>query len=464
MADNGKKTTLLSLKIMAVFFIGTNLLRIIFSAVYFKQIGLSVAHVGIVHGASPLSSAIGGIIFGYIADRADLRKPIFTFSYLAYAVTPILATFPKPEYVCNETHLLNGNKTSNFKQIKNHTIAEHLNHFGNTSQWRNFRYHGMTEGNVNEMKQLQAKLQRNQRKVSVQEYSISKEDKSEIGKLHVKSDLHKRSPIKTKNEQRLDNEQSLFVAILIVTIIGDFLSGASINMIDSLVVMSLDDQKQYGTIRLWGNIGQVVIIPSIALITYFKTVDICSKSVNDFAFALLSTSLISMTGWFYALFKVYFPSSQVTENNKYCRGEGTLKELITPLETWSVLINAFFYGAFESAITSFLFLTMVELDPTVANLSIAVANFIRNGAAFFTYLLVAKLLHAIGYRNAFNLACLTYGCSFIVTAVMSSPWLGILVELLASSSYALSMSACVSYIGEIAHPSLAVTAQGEKVT
>jgi len=462
MAEEKEKPSLLHLKIMAIFFVGTNLLKIIFSAVYFKQIGLSATYVGIVQSASPLSTAVGGISLGYIADRADLRKVIFTIAYLAYATTPFFVTLPQPEYQCDDRTFSLAKKTSNVSNLNNHNISEHL---GNSSPWKNFSHHLVnTKENSSVLNLAMKNLSMKKVTTSVPEYISSKQYNYEVYKLDellYPTELSNKSTTQMKL-QKSANEKSLFGYVLAITIIGDFLAGASINIVDSLIVMSIDDKKLYGKIRLWGNIGQVVLIPSIALLTYFKTKDICGQSVSDFAYALYSTSLISMIGWFYALFKVHFPSSKVTEKGNHYIGEGSLKDFFTPLETWSFLINAFFYGVFGGVITSFLFWTMVNLDPREANLSIAVANFVRNGAALITYLLAPKLLHTIGYRNVLSIACVTFCGSFVVTAVMRSTWVGTVTELLASISYALSMSASVSYIGEVAHPSLAVTVQGKK--
>jgi len=74
-------------------------------------------------GASPISSAIGGIIFGYIADRTDMRKVVFLGSYLAYAVTPVLITVPQPIYQCKEPSRIN--MKSKFEAIHYQYVSIH---------------------------------------------------------------------------------------------------------------------------------------------------------------------------------------------------------------------------------------------------------------------------------------------------------------------------------------------------
>lgn len=425
MATEDKKTTsILTCKVLAVFFVGTYLLRFIFSAVYFKQIGLSSTFTGILQGASPIASAIGGIIFGYISDRADLRKTIFICSYFAYAATPFLITLPQPYYHCIEPS--NTNLTNSYTLINQS--------FENGTQLKAFHHLITIEGGPKITDILK------------DAFSIpEKEFPTEI-----------ESPNESKR-----HKVKLFGTELIIIIFGDFLAGASINLADSLLVGAVDDKKQYGKLRLWGNIGQSVTIPSIAVITYFMTVDICGVPVSDFKYALYSASLISSIGLIFSVFNAHFPSSKLNEDSKNCKGRGSLKELITPLETWSFLIIAFFYGAFNGTVTSFLFWKMVDLNPSQANLAIAVANFVRNAAGLATYLLAPKILHAVGYRCTLSISCLIYASSFVVIAVMRSTWLSALAELIVGSGQALSMAACVSYIGEIAHPSLAVTAQGK---
>lgn len=452
-AKEEKKTSVVTCKAVAAYFIGTFFLRFIFAVVYFRQVGLSSTYSGILQGASPLSTAIGGIIMGYIADRADLRKPIFVMSYFCYAITPFLLTLPEPANHCL-------NMMHSDSQVANTSLALH----------RNSTYHPAGSSGLKVQIQNDDELKTTQQ-LQIYENNLFKgtgrflheDDHSTPDSFHsVKTfpnNFTKLVNIPTSEEN--SDVKRLFIILLIITIISDFFAGVSINLADNIMLSAYEDKKQYGKVRVWGNITQTITIPFAAILTYFKRVEICGEAVGDFKLALYVTSIISGTGWLMTIFKVHLPSSKHDEQKKHgTSSEATLKGLISPLGTWSLIIIAFFYGAFRGGISSFLFWTMIDLDQNQANLSIAVANFARNAAGLLVVYFSPQVLHKIGHRNTMSIACLVFGIGFIVAAVMRSSWLGIIVEMFGGAGFAFAVAACVSYIGEVAHPSLAVTAQG----
>lgn len=466
------KTSLLICRVMAMFFVGTLLLRFIFSAVYFQQVGLSATYSGVLQGASRMANAIGGVVLGYAADRTDSRKAIFIISYLFYAVTPFLLTIPQPVNQCvgngNISQGANVNQTE--KNISSSRLLDVLK--GNNSHGHNTSivtrqsilapHQARSVFNDNHNVNMKKDEYTNNKKYIVNIINQANRRKSKRD-IHLDELTSTTTSVNTKNKLPQENDgdmKRLFVSLFVIIIVGDFLGGASINLIDTVFLGAVDDKKRYARIRLWGNIGQAVTIPLIAIITYFKTVQICGVSLSDYKFALYSTLIISGVGWFVAIFKVVFPSSKKDDDNKDNVEEVSVKEFLAPLETWSLLINAFFYGICNGSCATFLFWTMIKINPSQANLSVAASNFVRNLSALGTYFFVPKLLDSFGYRNILNVSCLVYAVGLTVIAFMRNSWIGILVEMLLSAAYALSVSACVSYIGEVAKPNLAVTAQG----
>lgn len=480
MAENRKTTSIFTCRAMAAFLVGTFLLRFIFSSVYFKQIGLSSFHSGILLSASRLAQALGGVSLGYLSDKADIRNTVLAFSYFAFSITPYLLTLPQPVYKCSEKPL---NKSIKRNRQKERNDPEN-------PPWLRPVPSFQSSNDIKESKKISQCLKESSR--VTEEYARSKElvmkkrklfetlyrnftsSKESVGNWFTDHDARQKSQMISNNfaaqnindtnvsREYTENTSVTFFYLLFIIIVGDFLGGTTLNLLDALFLSRVDDKKEYGKIRLWGNIGQVFTIPLTALITYFKEVEICGIYQSDFKISLYITTVISGVGWLVAIFKVHMPSSKIKNEEKLDEETNTasLKELIKPVGTWSLLTMAFFFGFFAGILSSFLFWTMVTIDPSQANLSIAVANFFRNLAALLMYFFMPSILHAIGYRNALSLSYLGFAAAHVTASLMFNPWLGILVETLSSLAYAMSMAACVSYLGEVAHHSIAVTAQG----
>ncbi|XP_020899016.1 major facilitator superfamily domain-containing protein 6-like [Exaiptasia diaphana] len=460
---------------MAVFIVGTFLLRFIFSSVYLQQIGLSSLYSGIILSTSRLAQAIGGLSLGYLADKADKRDAILAMSYLAYAITPLLITLPKPVYKCTEKPLINYRKSNLTRQKEKKGATINLSRLP-AERYPEPRFQKNMKGstddqNLDEISKQTRGEYPNDRQVLMEKRKIFErnktiflpvfQDNSTARVLNVTNNIGTQNINITNVSRKHQENRVTFFYLLLIMVTGDFLGGATINLFDALVVSTIDDKKEYAKIRMWGNFAQAFIIPLTAIITYFKKVEICGISQSDFKIALYITSAISGVGWFFAMFKVRMPSSKIKDDKeKSTNTAASFKELIAPIETWSLLTMSLFFGIFISSLSSFLFWTMVELNPSQANLSIAVANFLKNLAALLVYNFVPTILHAIGYRNALNCSCLAFAASFATASLMFTPWLGVVVEVLASIAFCMAMSACVSYLGEVAHPSIAVTAQG----
>lgn len=447
MEKNERKTSISVCRAMSMFICSTFLLRFVFAIVYFKQIGLSATYAGILQGTSSFAGAFGGIVIGYAADKKpDFRKTIFLISFLSYAATPFLLTLPSPVKHCNqldETSLINVQNYTD--DSHNNGIQTNISFFGHTSRQK--------------LTLLKKALS------SVLADHIDKEKnynmkQNKIDWFRVNQSIDKKADDMHAN---IWNSTMLFATLFVITLIGDSLSGASVSFVTVLMLSAIEDKKHYARIRLWGNIAQSVIIPSVAIITYFKTVQVCGKSVSDYKFALYSTSFISGIGWVFSIFKVSFPSTNAindSDDGIHEEAESSLKDVLKPLKTWSLLVNAFFTGICYGSSNSFLFWTMISLDANAANLSVAIANFTRNMICLGVFFVIPNLLGQLGYRNMLNLSCLAFFSSFMVMAFMSTSWLGILAEIFISVGFSLSQGTCIPYIGEIAKPHQAITLQG----
>lgn len=158
-----------------------------------------------------------------------------------------------------------------------------------------------------------------------------------------------------------------------------------------------------------------------------------------------------------------FPYSDVAdeENKSDIKTQNSVKDLIVPMRNWSFLIIAFFLGVFDGMFSTFMFWYIVEMDQSQATLVIGVANFFRNISAFVTFLASPYILKKIGNIGAVNVSLILNVIAFLTYSVIHNPWLAVIPEIVQFVAFALSMSACVTFIGEVAPPDLAGTAQGK---
>lgn len=493
--QDSKKRSLIINKAFLFFFASTYVLRIIFSSVYFKQLGMSSSQTGILQGASPIAKAFGAFTFGYVADRADLRKGIFLTSVFACAVTPFLLTLPQPKELHCIHHSLRSSQVSEHSQNTDNSKAENGSltksdqHVTSTSKTISYDtlnpykfYHRKFGFDLMMRFQNNLKRQKDEQREKWRRSSVNYYDNK-----HTNVDRHRLYPYPSRSNRStphiytsvtlydtksfynwtFDGSMSnLCSVLLLIIIIGDFISGPALNLSDTSIMHLLDNEKdQYGKVRLWGDIGQSILVPSVAFTVYFQKVGICGILIDDYKISLYLMSAGMFVAFLVGL-KVQMPSSdQLSVHTGDIKDKETtqefLKEFLFPLANWSLLVDAFFLGVFLSSIQTFLFWTMIDLDPSQASLSVGTANFCRTIFSIVAYYASTILLQRIGARNVINLSISTYLVPFVIVAFFRNPWLAILPEVLVYISLALSMAACVTYVSETTPERWSGTAQGK---
>ena len=91
------------------FFVSATVMKIAFSPVYYRQLGLSASYTGILSGTAPFIRGVGAPLLGYLADKTNRRKHIFLVSMTANAKAPILLLIPHTgEQVCKLSRVNRG--------------------------------------------------------------------------------------------------------------------------------------------------------------------------------------------------------------------------------------------------------------------------------------------------------------------------------------------------------------------
>ena len=111
-SSNGRSKpclTEITYKVYYFLFYGSIGSSIPFLAVYFKQLGLSAGHAGVLIGLRLLMEFIGAPLWGWIGDKYKKRKIILFFSVASFSAGTLLVLVVQPEnQQCIETR---GNKT-----------------------------------------------------------------------------------------------------------------------------------------------------------------------------------------------------------------------------------------------------------------------------------------------------------------------------------------------------------------
>jgi len=540
------KTNLIFYRAFLFFFISTYVLRIIFSSVYFKQLGLSSSQTGLLQGVSSIARAFGAIALGCLADCIDRRKTVFLIALFSSTLTPFLLTIPWPNkekclqksprsqllflFTPRKNGMLwdvqsfrlssfkNKNDSSSFQQNAPHySSSKHETSlpFGRTTYQskqpiqikqnnrtsRHFIYY-IPPGSLRKTKTAhllpKPVLRRKESDTHTSNHvrrdtNIEEMQSSKIQGMHTRLKWSNNSQFLSRTEMlrnldgqydmrhssdqtryRLHQDSSMdyvFVILLLITIVGDFLAGPALNLCDTAIMANLGHNKDlYGRIRLWGDFGQMILVPSVAVLEHFSTITVCGLKTSDFTISLWITS----TGMAIALFigfKVNMPSSK--QNSESNNADSVIEEetpivvilrdFITPLSNWSLLANAFFLGVFLSAIQTFLFWTMIDLDASQASLSVGVSNFCRNITSMVAYYYSTILLQRFGIRNVINISIGTYLVSFVIAAFFRNPWLAVIPDCLVYMALAFSMTACVLHVSQVTPVSWSGTAQGRNV-
>lgn len=557
-------TKLLYLRGFYAFYFSSMMLRLVYSPVYFKQLGLSSTYTGILNGAGPFINAFGGLLFCYIADKTNKSKIIFLVSLLACVANPLLLTFPQtpcleaghakgiPNVANSERKLHegiagNGRKIVVMKSRNSNSQTSDLGHnqlgaksrrlqntedairkkeYGRTSRthypktihsslledsitvktrrpeflnktgssfpsWnaklrltktpfnselrpktRNRYQHKSilhAKWNVKDIKkQHLVPNKETQRKNDQRHFIANKRVKkaafspTKLGEVRQEVSNNKSSDGDSVNDGDVDNDKTtLFLLLLAIVVVGQFVSSPSRGLADTATMFYLQNNKaDYGKIRLWGNVGQCLIIPSVSLLVYFQKTSVCGAQQDNYKMAMYILS----GGLAIALligFKFIFPSTNLTGHQaETSKEQGTVSELVAPFRIWSFLIIVFFLGTFEGVFNTFMFWFIVDLNANQSALIIAVATFLRNVTAFVTFAASPTVLKKFGAINAINIALVLYCASFLVYSLITNPWIAIIPEVVQYVSFSLSMAASVTYMGEISPDNLAATAQG----
>ena len=216
-------------------------MKVAFSPMYYRQLGLSASYTGILSGTAPFIRGVGAPLSGYLADKTNRRKHIFLVSMTANAIAPILLLIPHPgEQVCKLSRVNRSHHQPCHFSPKggNHTKCIHS-----------------VEGDGTNL--------------NTSEYF-----------LHRSLEIHTGNT----NTNEYDKEvRTIFLIQIALLIIGEFFGVPARNLADAELLETLgSESSSYGAYRLWGSVGQIILylITTFAA-RYIHVLPVCDSEVQD---------------------------------------------------------------------------------------------------------------------------------------------------------------------------------------
>ena len=250
---------------------------------------------------------------------------------------------------------------------------------------------------------------------------------------------------KPRDDFRVKNNKEIFITLLVIVILGEFIASPAPLLADMGTLALLRGQEhEYGHQRLFGSFGWGLgSLITGAAVTYFNHCPY-SDSINYlpsfyvFAAAMFCNLIVSI------FFKFETNPHPVSSPNEPSFLQGL--RLFCSVKNGSFIFVLFFFGLSHSLQLSFLFWFLQDIGGTpLLFTTIVLMNSIGEVIMFFcaTYIVAKVGNDAVLY---FGLIC--YGVRFLFYSYVENPWLVLPLEFIQGITYGGVWTASVAYVGQ----------------
>ena len=455
---------LLKLKIFFFLFFGGFGTTFPYLGIYFKQIGLSAASVGLLAGVRPLIQCASGPFWALLADKYKARKAVLLFSILAWLVMTILLAFPRPHHeVCKVV-----NKTTTSRRSKS------------LSQKKDFIPSIGFVGHMTGILPLPGCFPACSNKlVSRTERSAANDEKSIVISNFVVKDFFNNSrgynrhipnskrnstngtkPSPHETEYHIERNpkelRDVFIILLILIVVGEFLEAPSFIMTDTVLLDYLGDRKSmYGRTRLFGSLGYGVASFIIGAVLDRFHYQYCGKTMTNYTILFYIFAVFMTIAFIFALLGINF---KYHDTGKDDVSSMDVLRLFGSLRHGSFLLIAWFMGFSHGGIMNFLNWYLEDLGAT--RFMMGIGTSCRATAVIIGFLLSNYFINKLGHYNMILCALVVYTLSFFGYSAIPNPWYALPIEIGQGICYSMSWAACITYLGAAAPPNAAATVQG----
>jgi MFS transporter, PPP family, 3-phenylpropionic acid transporter len=234
-----------------------------------------------------------------------------------------------------------------------------------------------------------------------------------------------------------------FGGLLLVISLYAFFGAPTAALVDSAVLTELGDRKErFGRTRLWGTVGYGIIAP--------------------FAGTLIGRLGLIWAFWGYAILMVgglliitQIPFRQSRSSGSFWGG---VRVLFANRPWMLFLIMVFIAGIGNATINNYLFVYMQSLGASniLMGFALTASTLSEIPAMFFGN----RLLRRFGPRGMLIIAMTTIGLRLICYALVTRPWVILLIQLCHGLTFAAIYTAGVHYADQVAPPGMKATTQG----
>jgi len=505
------KNPLVTLKLFYFFALSSFSLKVVYMPLYFKQVGLPASYAGVLAGLPPFIRGGGAFFLGVLADRMKKRRTLFLISLFANIIIPLLCLIPRIEYPVCDIDLTEEPVTDplgmplGFGQVKEsvktflpHTIIDIERNNSRPSsviQVVYYQSNGSLAKNQHPMYEENYVLRKRERRSTIRDLVQGKDMKEKLGIFEFyRRASGRRSEIPGKREQsKMVNEDNdadvktkgktvlkprkktpqeshemlvtIFLTLLILLIIGEFLGGPLRSLADMCVLETMGgDKTNYGDVALWMQVGKIFLAPTILVLIRSFPLRICNTVKDDYEYSLYplaAFSLFSLIFGFNIKFKGDYDDEFETKGKDDPDQDKTLFDVILTFKTFTILVLSFFAGGLSAVHYTFIFWYLTDLSPKDSAVVIAVVIVLRDIVSSISYKLSGRALQFFGPINTLHVALLLYIISFLSYAVMTNPWFAIIPEIVQYIVFPLAYSSFVVYLGNNTPAHLNATVQGK---
>lgn len=501
-----EKHPLVVLKLFYFFALSSFSLKVVYMPLYFKQVGLPALYAGILAGLPPFIRGFGALLLGMIADKLKKRRILFLISLVANATIPLLCLIPRVEYpVCDvgiteepvtdplgmplEVAIPDGPpksasaqvlyRVTNISRPAPNVQIEYYSKIDNVTynRWSEPRTPVLLHHLVRRSTARNLILDGKSEKLGIFElYSRTYGRRSDIlGKktsvVSQKSNISNKisgkgsqtnHPHKKTPQESQDMLFTIFMTLLVLLIIGEFLGGPLRSLADLSVLEAMDgDKANYGDVALWMQVGKIFLAPMILVLIRTYSLHVCDKLKDNYEYSLYPLSaFIAFSFVFAQSIRFKRDEEDPKERMKNTESEVTLFDVLFTFKTFTILVLSFFAGGLSAVHYTFIFWYLTDLSPKDSGTVIAVVIVLRDIVSSIAYKFSGKTLGLLGPTNTLHLALLLYIISFLSYAVMENPWFAIIPEVIQYIVFPLAYSSFVVYLGQNTPDHLNATVQG----
>lgn len=266
------------------------------------------------------------------------------------------------------------------------------------------------------------------------------------GKTKILTKNKKRKNPNMKNDFRVKDNQTIFVTLLVIVFLGEFIAAPAPMLTDSGTLGILNGREhEYGRQRLFGSIGWGIgSLMSGAVVTALNSCPF-EDSINYVScFYVFAGAMIF--DFFVALFFKFQPEppkhdAAATSESEFWKG----LKIFCNLKNGAFIFTLLFLGFSHSLQLSFLFWFLQDIGGTPILFTIIVAvNCLSEVVMFF---MATYFVQRIGHDAVLYTGLGCYGLRFLLYSYLQEPWWVLPLEALQGFTYGGVWTASVAYVG-----------------